>query len=232
MKKLVFLFLNVLVASAFFLNPQSTFAQNKELTKEEVSDLTSSRITTKSSTETTGSAYLNDDFLKGKIMLANGKETAEMFIRYDMENDNVQFLRDKEIYATKSKKLDGFKIFADPHNILFKNGFSTDIKDINPNTLLRVAYDGKVKLLVQHKAILREDIASYGSATKKNKYDVYKYYFIVTKDGRFHQFEKTDDFLKALPEHNNQIIEYASSNDLDFSNEQDLKKILQYYDTL
>ncbi|HLR77130.1 MAG TPA: hypothetical protein VK106_05680 [Balneolaceae bacterium] len=179
-----------------------------------------------------GSPYLTDDFVKGYILLKDGVRTQNILLRYNMTNNQVEFLRKDEVYGIKGAKIDGFIIIARPFDIVFKNGFRNN-KHFDGDALLRVMYDGTNKLLAQHKSQLMKNISSYGVAGDINKYVSDTDYYLITVDGKVHEIElKKDDILNLLPHHHKELLKYVNKNNLSFSNKQNLKKILYYYDLL
>jgi hypothetical protein len=189
-----------------------------------------SGIITFRSTKYIGSPYLTK-FQQGYVTLKGNKKSELLLLRYNEWKNNVQFLRDKKIYMIPAKKLSGFIIKTTDGNMTFKNGFKTDQKHINQNTLLWVIYNGNIKLLAYFASTLQKNIVTYGTATKKNKFVNHTYYYLRTPNGTFHNVKlKKKDILHALPDHKKDVKSYAKKNHLGFKSKKDLQKILAYYD--
>lgn len=219
-----------------FICPQLASSQSKDITREEISEFGSfsGMVTTKNATEVTGSPYLTEKFLKGQILINKRTPTKTLYLRFNIHKNQVEFLRNGEIMVTDPKKIYGFRVIpkqGDP--ILFQKGFQIDDENVTKNSMLRVVRDGKVKFLAHHTSILNEDLASYGTATKKNKYQSFVDYFINTGNGTF---EKTKiskkSILEILSDQKEKLVQFAAAEDLTFENEQDLIKILDEYEKL
>ena len=218
---------------ALFLNisgPSAADAQ--EVLRQELEQIMdgSQVLRTKTATEVTGSPYFNTKFVKGEIILNENSSTQPILLRYNMEDNMIEFRRNNETLVTDAKKISGFKIYTQEEDIIFKNGFSADVKGINQNTLLRVVYNGNIKLLAHHSASLKEDLATYATATKKSKYVQRMDYYLVKK-GKFHKVKlRKKDIMKHLSASSDDIESYVEENGLGFESETDLKKILNRYD--
>lgn len=225
-------FVSFLIFSIIFIyNP--VYSQDTEVSREQLQNLTnlSRTLITKSATETIGSPYLSDDFIKGHIMLNENSRSETTGLRYNMETNQVEFLRDGEVFITEAKDIYGFKLYAEDARITFRNGYKTNTKGIDSNTLLRTVYKGDVKLLVHYKATLHEDIATYATATKKNKYNISKNYYLVTEDGEFHKIENPkSDILGILDKQKHKLEDFVNKNDLDLNYENDIIRLLKYYE--
>lgn len=228
-----------LIGSLAFTN--SAYSQGGDFTRAELQDLgdlgpSSEGVQTRTKTITQGHPYLNKDFLKGQAMINSSVTTKQIYLRLNTETNTVEFIRNDQIMAMDSKKIIGFRIIANDGNIIFKNGFNADVKNIDNNTFLRIVKDGDHKLLAHHFTTLIEDMASYGSANQKNKYVSHLNHYIVSPDGKFHEIKlrknAKKDILDALGSHKAQIKQYVADQNLDYRSESDVGKIIEKYNQL
>lgn len=227
------------VSTSFFISlllvlfvATTAFSQQvKDIEREDLQDLGDSKVMrTKQATETKGTPYLNTKFLKGEAIIKGGATTRPMYLRLNTETNTVEIVRNKKVQALDTKKIEGFRIFTADENVLFKNGFNSDVKDIDKLTFLRVLYGGKTKLLAHHYSKLKEDLPSYGSATKKNAYVSFLKYYVVN-NGEFHEVElNKDSILDALSSHKDQLKTIAQQDNLSMDNEDDVIKLLRKFD--
>lgn len=179
-----------------------------------------------------GTPYFSD-WLKGYLILDNNSKTNDMLLRYDMNKEQLEFQRKKKMFAISVEKINKYVIYATNRNIVFQNGFSTDIdEDINKNTLFRVIYNGKYKLLAYHSSYLDKNIYEYNNANDLQEYRNTIEYFLVTPNGKFHEVElKLKDILNILPGENENLKKYAAQNSLDeFYPEIQVRMILEFYE--
>lgn len=227
----------ILLDSFFILLFLATtaFAQGNQITRQQLQDMTkvSGSLMTKSATETIGTPYLSDDFIQGHILMNEKARTESTGIRYNIEKNEVEFLRDKEIFIIDEENLSGFKLYGEGGDILFKNGYQTDIEKINSNTLLRVVYEGDVKLVVNYRANLLRDLSTYATATNKNMYNVYKNYYLVTENGKFHRVESPEnDILKIFSDLKTELANFIEENSLELKHEDQIVRLLKFYEKI
>lgn len=234
MKNLTLLIISFL-AFSFFPEPVlSQQGQVKDLEREDLEDLgTANVMRTKQATTTQGTPYLNPTFLRGEAIINGGATTRPLYLRFDTENNIVEILRNEEIQILDIDKIEGFRIFTNEEDVLFKNNFKSDEHDIKRRLLLRVMYDGITKFVAHHHSSLKEDLPSYGSATQKNAYVSFMDYYIITPDGKFNQVElNQDDILDVLSDHEQELEEIANEQDLSFDNENDVQELIAEYDRI
>lgn len=181
-----------------------------------------------------GDPYFNNDLLRGVIQVNENTQTEELFLRYNMADNVLEFARGEQLYIMDPNKIDGFTIFGTPSDLVFRNGFTSDKNDIKSSTFMRIIYDGEVKLAAHHTSNLKENIPTYGSATKTDEYVDDTDFFIIDNSGSFSETKlKRKDILKALDkDYRDELKDYAGENNLSFDNESDLKQILKHYDSL
>lgn len=230
--------LPLFISLIFFIGVSVGYAQDSNFNDSELNQisesLSSDYIYASQSTDVTGNPYLNPKFTRGKIQINRSVETGVMFLRFNTEQNIVEFMQGEDYFGVQPNKIDGFTLFGSPDNIIFKNGFTSDDNDINRTTLLRVIYNGEVKLVAHHTTSLKENIASYGSATQKDEYVDHINFYIVQSSGTFSEVNlKRRDILRAFDKNmRDQLSSYADENNLNFDEEADVIKILKHYDEL
>ena len=181
-----------------------------------------------------GDPYFNIKWLKGIVQIDDNVKTGELLLRYNTERNIVEFQKGDKYYGINPARINGFVFYAQPRNIAFRNGFYSEDHDIDRSKLMRVVYDGKVKLIAHHTTSLKENVATYGSAQQKDEYvDDINYYLIIDSDNYVETRLRRRSILKDLnTDKDKEIRNFAEDNDLDFDEESDLIKILKYYDQL
>ncbi|NGP77012.1 hypothetical protein G3570_10235 [Balneolaceae bacterium YR4-1] len=181
-----------------------------------------------------GDPYFNSDWLKGKVQITEKAETEELLLRLNIADNILEFTRGEKVYLMNSGKIKGFTFFAQPENIVFKNGFKSEDHDIKPSTFVRIMYDGNVKMIAHYSSSLKKNIPTYGSANIKDEYVDDTEYFIIDESGSYHDVKlKKRHILRTLEKDlRDQVEEFADQQNLDFGEEQDLDNILAHYDQL
>ena len=181
-----------------------------------------------------GDPYFNSDWLKGKVQITDKAATEELLIRLNIADNILEFTRGEKVYLMNSGKIKGFTFYAQPENIIFKNGFKSEDYDIKPSTFVRVMYNGDVKMIAHHSCTLKKNLPTYGSANIKDEYVDDTEYFIIDESGNYHDIKlKKRHILKTLERNlRDRVEDFADQQNLDFGEEQDLDDILAYYDQL
>lgn len=188
---------------------------------------------TRTSRRVKGTPYLNKDWKMGHIILNQKSRSEQLPLRMNTFEQEIEFVRDDEVFAIPPQNVDGFVIYNEFGNILFKNGYRSEEHEVNPSTLLRVVHEGQTKLLVHHKTHLQQDMASYGMASKLDEYIDSRSYYLVTPDGSFNEIRlRKRDILRQLDDHREEIEEFAKQNNLDYSEEPEVATMLNHYDSL
>ena len=216
-----------------FTNAQDSNFTDGEL-RQMSESLSSDNMFSFQSRDVKGDPYLNPEFTRGKIQVNKNVETGEKLLRFNTEQNILEFKEGSGFYGIDPHKIDGFVLMGEPNNLVFKNGFKSDDHDINKSTLLRVLYEGDTKLMAHHTTSLKENLASYGSAQQKDEYVDNVKYYIMDASGNFTEIKlKKGDVMDALDNSmEDQLEKYADSNNLSFEDENDLVTILTRYDSL
>jgi hypothetical protein len=178
-----------------------------------------------------GSAYLYDDWLQGEVITNDGNVYKKMLIKFNVEKDELIF-----VY----KETDTPQRFADPIRMftlhaeqdrVFANQFPK-IGRQNAASYYEVLIPGNAMLLKRHKEIFQTDRDEMSRAAIAGVYTNHDTYYIY-KDNQMYLVKTTrKDVLKLLSNKAADVTAYADSQKINFEQEEDLKKLLNYYNTL
>ncbi|OOQ60796.1 hypothetical protein [Mucilaginibacter pedocola] len=193
-------------------------------------------ITPKSYMNVEGTPYLTDEWQPGDVKLVNGVTSQEkLMLKYNLVDDMLLF---------KEKGSDNAMSFVVPvqeftispagdDKVLVKH-FRAGYKDIEGNTptsFYQVLSDGKVQLLRKDtkKALETQEI---GSASKTTTFiEKTKYYLVV--NGKTTQVKNDKKSLLAvLADKQAQLEDYIKTNKVNFKDDAQLGKLVDYYNTL
>ncbi|MDZ7773740.1 MAG: hypothetical protein U5K31_13520 [Balneolaceae bacterium] len=231
MKKLL-----VILAGFLLIGAEQGIAQTQgDLTVEQLRDYVSDQgvYQTRISRNVRGTPYLNADWLRGHLTLADGQQSQPIMMRLNTYEQEVEFVRDEEVLVIPPSSLSGLVIYNNFGNITFENGYRSEEYEITEDYLLRVLHDNRTKLLVEHVTVLQKDMASYGTASRQDEYIDNRNIFFVSADGSWEEIRlRKRDILNQLDSHRSEIEEFVKQNNLDYSEEQEVVRILQHYDSL
>lgn len=231
MKKL----LPLLAGLLLFAAAPGTAQTQGELTLEQLREYSTNSgvYQTRISRNVRGTPYLNADWLQGHLMLSDGNQSQPLMMRLNTYDQEVEFVRDEQVLVIPPSSLDGLVIYNEWGDITFRNGYQNEEHEITEDYLLRVLHEDRTKLLIEHVTILQEDMASYGTASQQDEYIDNSNYFFVSADGSWEEIRlRKRDILNQLDSHRSQIEEFVKQNNLDYSEEQEVARILEHYDSL
>ncbi|MGK7368969.1 MAG: hypothetical protein ACNS64_02040 [Candidatus Halalkalibacterium sp. M3_1C_030] len=182
-----------------------------------------------------GTPYFNPEWTKGRAQLRSNNKTKEILLRYNANSNELEFKKDDKILIAIPRMVISFTLLNEENEkVSFKSGFKSQEHDIYPGLFLRVIHDGKVKLVVHHKTeFMKAHSINPLTGKKVSKYIPKSDHFLITEDGKYHDIKlKRKHILRALNQNEDELKNFAKSNDLDFGNENDLAKILAYYESL
>ena len=112
--------------------------------------------------------------------------------------------------------------------VVFRCGFPA-VNEWDSRHFYQILYDGETKLLKHiYNRIMTEAI--FGNVTKSSKFEREEQYYVF-KHGEMKRIKRRKaSVLEVLSEKEDVLSQYAKSNNLDFSSEDDLKKIVGFYD--
>ncbi|PTS99952.1 hypothetical protein DBR11_11285 [Pedobacter sp. HMWF019] len=178
--------------------------------------------------------YLYPDFVKGSVTMLDNKKIASADLIYDLSKDKIIFKgEDNKPYWFKDK-VSEFQM-ADPKSgdqliHLFKNGYPP-IDRYSALNYYEVLAEGKVTLLKKEVRIVSETIP-YGSSAPVKSVANAQLYYLYTND-TMTQIKKDKKSMGNLLKGNDfNLTKYISDNNLNIKNDEDLVKIINYYNSI
>ncbi len=178
----------------------------------------------------------------GKLVMANG-DTIRGSIKYGLD-DLLQVRHDNRIESFAARKVLLFEIFDQSYK-RYRQFYSLPYSatgGYKSPVFFEVLCEGKITLLSREKVELRNNSYSpYGSpfyspygyggyGTRKVLVNIY---FILKENGDIEQVtDKRSAWLDMMGSRGDEVHDYAKDNRLDFDKKYDLKRIIDYYNSL
>lgn len=222
MKKFVFLFLASFCAYAT-TNAQTGFqsyVNNINFQSKDFSDIK-------------GSAFSSPDWTKGTVHLDNNTTYTDLEMKYSDYEDKVLVKKGNDVMEF-DKRVKDFTLSVIKNDVPtlehYRNGYK-NVPGHNENAYFQVLADGKVQLLKKVMKKIRTE-NEYGSMTTNKSFSSNTHYFLVKGDlsASFKKDKKT--IIAFLNDKQAQVDDYLKTNKTDFKNDDDLVKLLTYYNSL
>jgi hypothetical protein len=174
-----------------------------------------------------GSPFQNDEFLKGSVILHNDDEYENVPLKYNIYDDELYFK------STKDEMLLSFVIPVKSFMIggqTYLNGFP-EIENFTKTSYYGLLADKKIKLLFKAYKTIAES-RPYNSPRAEKRFESYKAYFIL-KGGKMYRFKPSKkDLINLFDSSGPKIEEYIRKEKINFKNDQDLIKIIDFINSL
>lgn len=184
-----------------------------------------------------GSPFYNKDFMFGELELVDGNTVKGLF-RYNIYAQELEVIVKKDtLIITDPTKIKNFD-FSGKQFI-----YSLILEDRKKTDFISGAYfesvnNGECKLLIKRRINLREntftDYYGGGGGDGSQRYIPELTYYIKKSDDKpAIKLKKNKKFiLNYFEDYKNEISDYISSQNLNTRNEQDIIKIIEYYNQL
>jgi len=220
----------------FILNPKNVFSQVQNEANISSSDmrnmLDSNQIPLHRATNVEGSPYMFDEFYEGVVELTNGHTTQPLQIRYNTHEQSIDFMSGNLAFNVEGENIESFHFTANGKEYTFIKGY--DASRLSEDDFVEVVVDGEVKFLARHHTSFFEDSASYGSATKNNIYRSDVTYYVKVGDKSPERLRSLNKrrVMNNIDRFEDELEQYADQNNIDFSDKEDVARLIRYCNTL
>jgi hypothetical protein len=186
----------------------------------------------------TGSPYLYTDWKSGTVIDKNGKSYPNALIKYDAYGDAVELNQEGTVMILNNELYQTFVLnFADNTTNkvtkqMFRSGY-TQIPGFGAKAYFEVLSEGAVMALKRYDIKFVEEVVnSYGTATATKRFQRTDRYFLL-KDNKAVEFKlNSKSILGALGDKQAELDKYIAKEKLKLKTEDDLKKLMAYYNSL
>ncbi|MEO7529969.1 MAG: hypothetical protein ABIS69_01115 [Sediminibacterium sp.] len=177
--------------------------------------------------ETEGNYFVDENYQKAIMVLANGKQLPDMKVKLDLKNNKVYYINEEgaEMEAvTKVKRI----VFTDKGTV-FENGFPAVNKQ-DQGTFYKVIISGKASLLSLTQ-ILESEYKEFNSATTTKRIDKVTEIYGASPNA-ITRLSKEEDVIQLLADKKKEVYGYIVKNNLKCKKQVDYENIINYYNAL
>jgi hypothetical protein len=236
MRKISYFILQV----AIYIGIQ-TQVQGQQLTEQDLQDFSAGKFIITTSPDALyegvkGTPYFNEKWQPGDVAFSDGTEIIQISIRYNIYKDELEFKNSTsgQTFIIDRNMVEGFRFSGAGDTVNFKY-FSLKPDKKEEKSCVQVLYDSRTMLLLKHKKqFVKADYQ--GAYAAGNKYDEYlndNDYFLVKTDGSIQKMKPNKrSVMSALTNSQSELKEYALKNQIDFSDPDDVIRMLRFYDNI
>ncbi|SHG79542.1 hypothetical protein [Pedobacter caeni] len=192
-------------------------------------DINGIPIETKSNSNIKGSRYLYENWTKGHVLQKDKKYYNDMELKYDVLDDYPIFKKQEKALAFRFP-IQEFQLISPktPTAIsIFRNGFPA-VGTHNDKSYYQVLADGKTILLKKHNKSIVES-TQYGEAKKQEVLTDSQQYYLFHNGEMIKLKADKNALLKALGDKQKELNQFITDQDLKAKSDQQLIKIVNYY---
>jgi len=206
-------------------------AQRFSFSNTPVVDITGKPVAVNKYMHVKGSPYIYDQWLPGEVVTGDGKLHTGMLLKYNIETNLLTFVYDpKEEPLKFAEPVTAFTIFGD-RRMSFGNNFPK-IDGYGKDSYYEVIALGKATLLKHYRQFLKDTRSSVDLSMTDGTYVQTAAYYIF-KDGKMARFKPNAKAIQgALADKSAQVDSFLVEKNIRFENEDELKKVFDYYNSL
>ncbi len=183
-------------------------------------------------TDVQGTPFLSDNWTKAIVRLKANGNFSNMQVKYDLVEDQLLFRDAKSDQPMEFiDQVLEFKLVADDgSSTVYKKGFKASDGNTS-NNFYQVLYDGGTQLLKRKVKKVIED-RPYNSAVTVKTFNEVETYYIAKANEPLKIKKDKKQILTALADHAAELEKYFQENKLNVKDDEDLIKLIAYYNTL
>ncbi len=170
----------------------------------------------------------------GKVVLDTG-DTLKGSIKYDLQNDLVQFSRGNRLESFTARKLTFFEIFDQTvkrYRQFYTIPYAVTGAYKAP-VLFELLTEGKMTLLCRESVEYRSYSNSFYSYGMSTRLVLVYHYFLLKENGTIDPFDgKRADLVRLMGDKGQLVEKYMKSNKLDLNDRNEFVQAVQYYNSL
>lgn len=170
----------------------------------------------------------------GTVVLETG-DTLTGSIKYDLQNDLVQFSKSGRLQSFSARKMTYFEIFDQTvrkYRHFYSIPYVTSGAYKAP-VIFELLTEGKMTLLCRESVEYRSYSNSFYSYGMSSRLVLVYNYFLLKEDGSIEPFVgKRNDLLRLMGPHSDQVEKYIRANKLSMDDRNEFVQIVLYYNSL
>ncbi len=187
-----------------------------------------------------GKSYIYDEWNKGMLVLNDSVFSVQDYLKFDAFKNKLFIKKENEIIEISDQSITGFSIVEKDKNIkhdfvkLHNKNFTSEAENGFYELVFNVQNTNY--FIKKNAKILFDPNRSKGSQTINNyplEYQDKTTYFIKNDDGLYVQIRlKKRDINAVLAKHSKQMGAFVKTNKINYSKENDVVKLVNYYYSL
>jgi len=182
-----------------------------------------------------GNPFFLEELRLGEIRLKDQSVYRDVPVRLDLVSQEVHFIQNGRTEMFLPAGLVSMLVLRDstgvaPVTYIFQSGFPP-IDNQSALNFYQVLSDGKIRLLKSLRKVIHQEKNEYTGETQREFREYEEYYFFT--DNRMEKIKRDKSFiLDMMKDKSQQIEDYLQKNKISFRSMEDLRKLVDYYNSL
>ncbi len=178
-----------------------------------------------------GDPFMFADFHEGKFVLTDGG-SYDLMLRYDIYADEIHVKKNDQVYGLSHPEKMAY-VLIDTTKFVYSK-IRKNVDTINDEYYFVVATEGKCSLLIKKNIRVQDPEAPkpYQDAKPAKFIPLPDTYYVKLGDEVAIPVKSKKDLLEVLSDRESQINEFISRNKIKTKDIKDLKKVVDYYNSL
>jgi hypothetical protein len=176
-----------------------------------------------------GSPFVFDNWLLATIVLADERVFDSIYVKLNAYNDKVHFKNDNDEEMQTSIRVKQVTITDNNsvwHGVIFRTGYEGD-----PVNFFRVIEDGKRMQLLKKIEVSVWETKALGEEDKKT-FQQDETPFIAINNVLYKQNKSCNPMAEAYEKYKEKMQQFVSDNNIRCNREEDMRKLVAYFNTL
>lgn len=186
------------------------------------------------STASAGQQFPFEFWHDGKVVLDTG-DTLKGSIKYDLQTDIVQLLKNNKLESFSARKLTFFEIFDQTvkrYRMFYTIPYAITGSYRAP-VFFELLTEGKMTLLCREAVEYRSYSSGFYSYGMSTRLVLVYHYFLLKENGSIEPFNgKRTDLIRLMGDKGKLVEKYMKSNKLDVTDRNEFVQSVQYYNSL
>lgn len=176
-----------------------------------------------------GSRYLYDNFIEGTVYMDDGTKTSDIPLRYNLHNDEFQFISNDSLWAIGSPNQISKIVMGNEEFIYLEANPYTEVSGY-----VKIWNESYPALITKMEAYYykRRQAGAFTETLPKRFERQEDKHFLLFSKGKAAHFSSVNDLIQLLDDHQLELAAFSKKEKISKNDPEELSKLVDYYQSL